>query len=244
MSCDRSAIFVGETTICRIRPRRAGQSVVGAAADFNATSSAPALVNMQLTPIQPIGARELTFNVTALGTTRAVGRVNVTAGIAGITRLVLPIDVQGERGGNEGGGVACHTRTAAADVDECRLGTHNCHRNATCFNLIGVYRFQCVCNTGWEGTGIVCERTYRRAPFTRSSAHLLTTAPFAAVRAALGPCTFAPCWPGDSVRPPVNCTNLNKGRPFNDSEYQCAPCPATMVGDAVGFFGCKSEWAA
>jgi len=40
------------------------------------------------------------------------------------------------------------------DVDECYLGTHNCHDDAKCVNEAGGYR--CSCKSGWGGDGFVC----------------------------------------------------------------------------------------
>ncbi len=40
------------------------------------------------------------------------------------------------------------------DVDECIEGLADCHRNATCTNIIG--SFECSCNKGFIGNGIIC----------------------------------------------------------------------------------------
>lgn len=45
------------------------------------------------------------------------------------------------------------------DVDECLLGLHECHPNASCLNNHGSY--ECNCPRGFTGNGrISCERTY------------------------------------------------------------------------------------
>ena len=44
--------------------------------------------------------------------------------------------------------------TCFADNDECTLGTHNCHGNATCSNTDG--SFTCACNVGYTGNGVTC----------------------------------------------------------------------------------------
>ena len=44
--------------------------------------------------------------------------------------------------------------TYCADFDECALGTHSCHGNAVCVNVIGSYT--CFCNAGYTGDGVNC----------------------------------------------------------------------------------------
>ena len=45
------------------------------------------------------------------------------------------------------------------DVQECRLGLHDCHENASCINTFE--SFVCECNRGFTGDGKnVCDRTY------------------------------------------------------------------------------------
>ena len=41
------------------------------------------------------------------------------------------------------------------EVDECLLGTDNCHINATCTNT--PVSFNCTCNEGYFGDGVICE---------------------------------------------------------------------------------------
>ena len=41
-----------------------------------------------------------------------------------------------------------------SDNNECTLGTHNCHNNATCTNADG--SFTCACDTGYSGNGVTC----------------------------------------------------------------------------------------
>ena len=41
-----------------------------------------------------------------------------------------------------------------SDVDECRLGSHNCSKNATCINAST--GCECVCNEGFTGDGLSC----------------------------------------------------------------------------------------
>ena len=45
------------------------------------------------------------------------------------------------------------------DIDECAIGTHDCHRdsNATCNDTDG--SFTCTCSEGFDGNGTFCEGT-------------------------------------------------------------------------------------
>ena len=40
------------------------------------------------------------------------------------------------------------------DEDECALGNHSCHSQATCINTIGSYT--CHCDEGFTGNGTIC----------------------------------------------------------------------------------------
>ncbi|XP_057313961.1 protein NEL-like isoform X3 [Hydractinia symbiolongicarpus] len=42
-----------------------------------------------------------------------------------------------------------------SDIDECARNMHNCHTDATCQNLIGL--FNCFCKVGLEGNGTHCK---------------------------------------------------------------------------------------
>ena len=55
--------------------------------------------------------------------------------------------------------------TCFADIDECVLGSDNCHDNATCMNSIGSYT--CMCNDGFEGNGSHCISEFNCFPYDR-----------------------------------------------------------------------------
>jgi len=40
------------------------------------------------------------------------------------------------------------------DINECVVGTHNCHADSNCSNTKG--SFYCTCLTGYSGDGVVC----------------------------------------------------------------------------------------
>ena len=46
------------------------------------------------------------------------------------------------------------TELACVEIDECLVGAHLCDEDATCVNSAGGY--DCVCNTGYGGSGFVC----------------------------------------------------------------------------------------
>ena len=50
-----------------------------------------------------------------------------------------------------------------ADIDECALDIHNCHKNAMCINTPGSYT--CMCNNGYMGNGIDCKPCDPDNPF-------------------------------------------------------------------------------
>ena len=41
------------------------------------------------------------------------------------------------------------------EIDECSLGTHECHKNAICINTPGFYK--CICRHGFYGNGRFCK---------------------------------------------------------------------------------------
>lgn len=40
------------------------------------------------------------------------------------------------------------------DINECAVGTHNCHADSNCSNTKGSY--YCTCLTGYSGNGVSC----------------------------------------------------------------------------------------
>lgn len=42
-------------------------------------------------------------------------------------------------------------------IDECEMNTDTCDAHATCTDTIDAY--ECECNTGYEGNGVVCTGT-------------------------------------------------------------------------------------
>lgn len=42
----------------------------------------------------------------------------------------------------------------SSDINECTVGTDNCHARAVCTNTIG--SFTCTCQSGYAGNGVIC----------------------------------------------------------------------------------------
>ncbi|XP_067373872.1 pro-epidermal growth factor isoform X2 [Channa argus] len=61
-----------------------------------------------------------------------------------------------------------------SDIDECKLGTHNCNKNAECQNTMGKYL--CKCLAGYHGNGQMCQELETTSPrMTTSSPVEVTT---------------------------------------------------------------------
>ncbi|PKN56891.1 MAG: hypothetical protein CVU56_13695 [Deltaproteobacteria bacterium HGW-Deltaproteobacteria-14] len=58
----------------------------------------------------------------------------------------------------------------ATDVDECALGTHGCHADATCTNTPG--GFTCACDAGFVGDGLTCTAFTKAGWTATASTHL------------------------------------------------------------------------
>jgi hypothetical protein len=95
----------------------------------------------------------------------------------------------------------CHGRrplSNPADIDECTLGTHDCHRNATCTNMPG--GFTCACNAaqGYSGNGTDCVDSER--PTLTADAALVSAK--AAPNVTYAPVKFPALTAADNVSPP------------------------------------------
>ncbi|CAB4032885.1 fibrillin-2-like isoform X48 [Paramuricea clavata] len=53
--------------------------------------------------------------------------------------------------GYSGNGTSCE------NINECAVGTDNCHEDAACLDTDGSY--ECSCNEGYSGNGVACEST-------------------------------------------------------------------------------------
>ena len=50
--------------------------------------------------------------------------------------------------------IAIEWHCMSLDINECTIGTDNCHTNAICTNTVG--SFYCTCQPGYAGNGVTC----------------------------------------------------------------------------------------
>jgi hypothetical protein len=70
------------------------------------------------------------------------------------------------------------------DIDECARGTHTCHANATCADVLGSFTCTCRADLGFSGDGVTCadsERPTLTADAALVSAPAAANVTFAAV---------------------------------------------------------------
>ncbi|XP_063223363.1 multiple epidermal growth factor-like domains protein 8 [Bacillus rossius redtenbacheri] len=122
------------------------------------------------------------------------------------------------------------------DVDECDLGLHDCHPNATCTNTRGSYR--CQCNRGFSGDGKVnCVKTC----FEDCVAGYCMPAPDYKCKCNLG-------WHGKDCGLDCGCHNHSTcaggfGRCDNCEDWTtgdfCQECRVGSYGNATTSLGCS-----
>ncbi|XP_078575879.1 uncharacterized protein LOC144861749 isoform X2 [Branchiostoma floridae x Branchiostoma japonicum] len=119
---------------------------------------------------------------------------------------------------DEWAGVNCE------DINECTLGTDNCHAEATCSNTVG--SFTCTCTTGYTGDGETCtdidecildtDNCHDQARCTNTDGSFS--------------CTCNTGYTGDGV----TCTDINECTAGTDNCHAQATCSNT-----VGSFSCS-----
>uniref|UniRef100_A0A1I7YCC9 Kunitz/Bovine pancreatic trypsin inhibitor domain protein n=1 Tax=Steinernema glaseri TaxID=37863 RepID=A0A1I7YCC9_9BILA len=115
------------------------------------------------------------------------------------------------------------------DVDECRMGSSNCHKNAWCTNTLGSYR--CECMAGYVGDGKDC--TY--VGLGRSSYDCSECSPHASCTE--GVCQCQKGFRGDGFE----CTDVNEcfdSTPPCDENAECRNTNGSFVCECLpGFAG-------
>ena len=114
----------------------------------------------------------------------------------------------------------------AADVDECATGEANCDAHATCSNTPG--SFECGCDAGWSGDGVVCvdvdECATGAAPCDAHATCANTPGAFT--------CTCDAGWSGDGV----SCADVDECAAGTDDCDVHATCT-----NAPGSFSCACD---
>jgi hypothetical protein len=125
--------------------------------------------------------------------------------------------------GYSGNGVSC------SDVNECALGTDNCHGNAGCKNVAG--SFTCTCNSGYSGNGVSCSDVDECALGTHNCHGNATCKNVAGSFT----CTCNSGYGGDGV----SCSDVDECALGTDNCADSATCTNT-----VGSFGCTCQGSA
>jgi len=101
------------------------------------------------------------------------------------------------------------------DINECSLGTSNCHINAICSNTIGSY--ECHCKPGFIGNGIECSLCNENEYLVNDT--VCISCPKDSI-SVLGSSSILDC----------KCTGLNHY--LDNQTLTCLPCPLGFFLDA------------